>query len=86
MRAWTGDNQAHCCQRRARIKYGGERERYFRKRVTARCCLGALASRPAIWGWAGPWAIQSQTLFMKIAAAKQYASHCNNEMNDIQLQ
>ena len=28
-------------------------------------------------GWAGPWAIQSQTLFMKIAAAKQYASHCS---------
>ena len=41
--------QAHCCQRRARIKYGGERERYFRKWVTARCRLGALASRPATW-------------------------------------
>jgi len=29
-------------------------------------------------GWAGPWATQSQTLFIKIAAAKQYASHCKD--------
>ena len=36
----------------------------------------ALASRPAILGWAGPWAIQSQTLFTKIESAKQYARHC----------
>jgi len=57
-------------------QHGGERECYFRKRMTARCRLGALASRPAIWAVLEPWVIQDQTTPTELRSAKHYANDC----------